>query len=66
MAKGFGIAVLPLSEIYSHMKVKIIPIEDATDEREIYMAASPQTLTVPLFSSFYQFAAESLKAAERQ
>lgn len=66
VAKGFGIAVLPLSEIYSHMKVKIIPIEDATDEREIYMAASPQTLTVPLFASFYQFAAESLKAAERQ
>ena len=66
VAKGFGIAVLPLSEIYSHMKVKIIHIEDATDEREIYMAASPQTLTVPLFSSFYQFAAESLKDAERQ
>lgn len=61
VAKGFGIAVLPLSERYLHMKVKILPIEDAVDERYIYIAASPQTLAVPLFASFYRFAEESLK-----
>lgn len=58
VSRGFGIAVLPLSEIYQHMKVKVLPITDAVDEREIYMLTTRQALSVPLFASFYRFAAK--------